>query len=70
MEKQEKKYKKICKRSTNPQNTKTQKQTNISTFLKSNIFQGIYYSYFNVPLIWGITAAWIFMYGKISKILH
>ena len=51
----------MCKKLTNPQNTKTQKQTNLSTFCKSNndlinIFQGFDYACNNIPLIWGVAA--------------
>ena len=36
IEKNRKKLFKICKKLTNPQNTKSQKQTNLSIFCKSN----------------------------------
>ena len=60
---------------TNPQNTKTQKQTNLSIFYKSKnelytIFQGIGYACNNISLIRGVVAVWSFMYGKISKMLR
>ena len=61
IEKIEKSYLKICKNLTNPQNTKTQTQTNISIFCKSNnelnaLFQRIYNACNNIPLMWGVTS--------------
>ena len=62
----------MCKKLINLQNTKTQKQTNLSIFCKSNdelnnisqgidyacndIFQGIHYACNNIPVIWGVGA--------------
>ena len=69
-----KKLFKTGKKLTNPQNKKTQKQTNLSIFCRLNnefytIFYGIGYTCNNILLIWRVTAIWMFLNEKISKIL-
>ena len=66
---------KINKKSTNPQNIKTQKQPNLSIFCISNnefnnIFNVTGCTYKNVSFTWEIAICLNIHYGRNSKILN